>query len=142
MSTATTTRRRRPAAKAAAIPATPDGLSEAQAQQLLQALEQTGTMLEQATKLLDEQNQRCAALAQELEAVRAERILLAAAYLGVDPAATPAALRSAYRARSRDLHPDAEGGSAAGFHLLQRALEILSGDQQAPSNQPPIENDR
>jgi hypothetical protein len=130
MSTTTTARRRRPAAKAAAIPATPGGLSEAQAQQLLQAMEQTSGMLEQATQLLSEQNQRCAALAQELEAARAERTLLAAAYLGVDPAATPAALRSAYRARSRDLHPDAEGGSAEGFHLLQRAMEILRGGER------------
>jgi hypothetical protein len=124
--TATTRTRRR---SAAAAPATPGGLSEALAQQLLQTLEQTSGMLEQATQLLGEQNQRCATLALELEAVRAERILLAAAYLGVDPATTPAVRRSAYRLKARQLHPDIPGGSAEGFHLLQRAMEILSGGQ-------------
>lgn len=122
MSTATT-RRRKPAATAAP-PATPGGLSEGQAQQLLQNLEQASELLEQQAMLL-------AAQRQSLEAANADRRRLAAAWLGVGPGAAAADLRKAYRARSRDLHPDA-GGDAEGFQLLQLALEILL--QEAAAN--------
>lgn len=44
--------------------------------------------------------------------------------LGIDPAATPAEVRKAYRKRAKKAHPDA-GGDPAAFHALSRALRIL-----------------
>lgn len=45
--------------------------------------------------------------------------------LGVDRGADAAAIKAAYRARARTLHPDA-GGDAAAFTQLQQAYDILS----------------
>ena len=44
--------------------------------------------------------------------------------LGIDPAATPAEVRKAYRKRAKKAHPDA-GGDPAAFYALSRALRIL-----------------
>lgn len=48
--------------------------------------------------------------------------------LGVDPTADRAAIRSAYRRRARESHPD-HGGDAEEFHLVQEAWDVL-GDQR------------
>lgn len=44
--------------------------------------------------------------------------------LGIERDAAPAAIRSAYRAKSRKAHPDA-GGSATAFATLKRAHDVL-----------------
>jgi molecular chaperone DnaJ len=46
--------------------------------------------------------------------------------LGVDSDATPAQIKSAYRQKAKELHPDRSGGGCAPFHDIQEAYEILS----------------
>lgn len=50
------------------------------------------------------------------------------AVLGVEPGATAEAIRAAYRARARALHPDVNPGptAAADFARLQQAYEVLA----------------
>jgi|GEM_PF-1640769 len=54
------------------------------------------------------------------------------AVLGVEPGATAEAIRAAYRARARALHPDVNPGptAAADFSRLQRAYEVLADPSQ------------
>lgn len=48
--------------------------------------------------------------------------------LGLDPTASEAAVRSAYREKAKELHPDTEGGSAEAFQELNDAYERLVDD--------------
>jgi hypothetical protein len=57
-------------------------------------------------------------------AERSERT--AYATLGLDPGADQAAIREAYRARIKEVHPDTEGGDAAAFREVREAYERLS----------------
>lgn len=45
--------------------------------------------------------------------------------LGVDPKATPAAARKAYRRKAKDVHPDAPGGDTEKFQRLSKAITIV-----------------
>ena len=47
------------------------------------------------------------------------------AVLGVDPVASEEIIRSAFRRRAKELHPDAEAGDASAFILLKRAYDTL-----------------
>jgi hypothetical protein len=49
----------------------------------------------------------------------------AARVLGVDADAEPAAIRSAYRERVKEVHPDTEGGDAEAFQTVNDAYERL-----------------
>jgi hypothetical protein len=49
----------------------------------------------------------------------------AARVLGVDADAEPAAVRSAYRERVKEVHPDTEGGDAEAFQQVNDAYERL-----------------
>ncbi len=49
----------------------------------------------------------------------------AARVLGVDADAEPAAVRSAYRERVKEVHPDTEGGDAEAFQKVNDAYERL-----------------
>ncbi len=49
--------------------------------------------------------------------------------LGVDPAAEPEAIKSAYRTLARLYHPDMPGGSHARMVLLNRAWAVLGNEQ-------------
>lgn len=51
------------------------------------------------------------------------------AILGVDPSASPAAVRAAYAAAALANHPD-KGGDAAAFVGVQRAYEVLRDETQ------------
>ena len=46
--------------------------------------------------------------------------------LGVDVDATPDQIRSAYRKKAKELHPDHYGEDSAPFRILQEAYEVLS----------------
>lgn len=69
----------------------------------------------------------------------------AAALLGIDPAATPEAVREAYHARMRVLHPDAGGNDpegdaariAAAYKLMRRVAEVRAASGAA-STKPPL----
>ena len=50
--------------------------------------------------------------------------------LGVDVTASKRAIRVAYRALSKDAHPDARGGSEAKFERLKAAADALTDDDQ------------
>ena len=45
--------------------------------------------------------------------------------LGLDPSATQETIRSTYRDRAKQLHPDAEGGDESAFKRLNEAYEVL-----------------
>jgi DnaJ-domain-containing protein 1 len=46
--------------------------------------------------------------------------------LGLDPGASQAAVKRAYRERVKDVHPDAETGDEEAFKRVKRAYEVLS----------------
>ena len=46
--------------------------------------------------------------------------------LGIDPDATQAQIKSAYRQKAKELHPDCSGGECEPFHDIQEAYETLS----------------
>ncbi len=50
----------------------------------------------------------------------------AADVLGVDPDADESAIRSAYRERIKQVHPDTDGGDEAQFKRVREAYEILA----------------
>ena len=54
-----------------------------------------------------------------------ERPVSAHAVLGVEPGATSAQIRAAYKRRALATHPD-QGGSDEAFRTVQRAYEVLS----------------
>lgn len=54
-----------------------------------------------------------------------ERPVAAHAVLGVEPGATRAQIRTAYRRRALATHPD-QGGSDEAFRAVQRAYEVLN----------------
>lgn len=61
---------------------------------------------------------------QAADEARARR--RAARVLGVEPDADEAAIRSAYRDRIKDVHPDADGGDEAEFKRVREAYEALA----------------
>jgi DnaJ-domain-containing protein 1 len=54
-----------------------------------------------------------------------DRLVAAHAVLGVDPGATSAQIRTAYKRRALATHPD-QGGSDEAFREVQRAYEVLN----------------
>src|ERR1700722_17778038 len=49
------------------------------------------------------------------------------AVLGLDPAASPEAIRAAFRRKARQVHPDVPGtGDASAFVAVRRAYDVLS----------------
>lgn len=53
--------------------------------------------------------------------------------LGLQPGASPDALKEAYRRMSKKVHPD-QGGSAALFRQVQEAYDLLSKPQSGTAN--------
>lgn len=59
-----------------------------------------------------------------------DRLSASEAYetLGVDPGADERAVKSAYREKVKDVHPDTEGGDEEAFKQVTRAYERLTGE--------------
>jgi len=66
--------------------------------------------------------------------------------VGVSENATPDEIKSAYRKKAMDLHPDMEGGNEEEFKLLNNAYHTLMDDQKRKAyknsgNRPVSNND-
>lgn len=54
--------------------------------------------------------------------------------LGLDPAATPEAIRAAFRRKAREVHPDVSGtGNASAFVVVKQAYDVLSNRSRRAS---------
>ena len=65
------------------------------------------------------------------------------AILGIDPDASPDQIRSAYRRKAKELHPDHYEGSSEPFRDVQEAYEALSDParrQRSPPSSVPRRN--